>query len=260
MTSMTIKKTIKAVEVCLKKHSPAILTGIGITGMLTTTVMAVSATPRALNLIKKDSQIAHDGDPRAYTKLEAFKSAWKCYIPAAVTGVFSVGCLIAASSESHKRTAAIATAYKISESALTDYKRKVVETIGDKKEQAIRDSLAKESVEKNPVTSSQVIITEKGNMLCLDDISGRYFKSDIDKINRIVNELNRRMMSDMYISLNDFYYELGLSSTSMGDDLGWNISRGYIDLSYSSQLTDDNTPCLVINYRIAPKYNYDSLY
>ncbi len=40
----------------MKKHSPEILTGIGIAGMITTTVMAVKATPKALILLeeKKD--------------------------------------------------------------------------------------------------------------------------------------------------------------------------------------------------------------
>lgn len=37
----------------VKKHSPEILTGIGIAGMITTTVMAVRATPKALILIEE---------------------------------------------------------------------------------------------------------------------------------------------------------------------------------------------------------------
>lgn len=37
----------------MKKHSPEILTGIGIAGMITTTVMAVRATPKALILIEE---------------------------------------------------------------------------------------------------------------------------------------------------------------------------------------------------------------
>ena len=33
------------------KHSPEILTGVGIAGMITTTVLAVRATPKAMQLI-----------------------------------------------------------------------------------------------------------------------------------------------------------------------------------------------------------------
>ncbi|MFR8351429.1 MAG: DUF6353 family protein [Blautia obeum] len=45
----------------------------------------------------------------------------------------------------------------------------------------MKDAVAKDKVEKNPVVTREVIITEKGNTLCYDAISGRYFKSDIEK-------------------------------------------------------------------------------
>ena len=73
------------------------------------------------------------------------------------------------------------------------------------------------------MSNSQVIVTEKGNTLCRDSISGRYFKSDIDKIKKVVNELNRQLIHQNYISLNEFYYELGLDSTKNGSYLGWNM-------------------------------------
>ena len=132
----------------------------------------------------------------------------------------------------------------------------MVETIGEKKEQSIRDAVAKDKMEKNPVSNREVVILERGNTLCFDTVSGRYFKSDIEKIKKAVNELNLRMRDEMYISLNEFYYEIGLNGTSIGDELGWNIDQGYIDLSFSSQLADDGTPCLVIEYHIAPRYDF----
>ena len=63
----------------------------------------------------------------------------------------------------------------------------------------------------------------------------------------------------MYIALNEFYYEVGLPGTKMGDELGWNIDGGLIGLDFSSQLSEDGTPCLVIDYRIAPRYEYEKL-
>jgi hypothetical protein len=64
------------------------------------------------------------------------------------------------------------------------------------------------------------------------------------------------MRDEMYISLNEFYCEIGLSPVKMGDDLGWNIDTGYIDIEFSSQLAEDETPCLVINYKVAPRYDF----
>ena len=242
MDKKTIAAAIRNMRTAVKKHSPEILTGIGIAGMITTTVMAVRATPKALILIeeKKDELEVNELTPK-----ETVQAAWACYIPAAVTGTVSIACLIGASSVNI-------------ESALKEYQEKVVETIGEKKEQSIRDAVAKDKIEKNPVSNREVVILERGNTLCFDTVSGRYFKSDIEKIKKAVNELNLRMRDEMYISLNEFYYEIGLNGTSIGDELGWNIDQGYIDVSFSSQLADDGTPCLVIEYHIAPRYDFSN--
>jgi len=50
-----------------------------------------------------------------------------------------------------------------------------------------------------------------------------------------------------------------LRATAIGDDLGWNIDDGLIDLEFSSQLAEDETPCLVIGYRVAPRYDFRTL-
>lgn len=244
----------KGIRGAITKHSPEILTGIGIAGMITTTIMAVRATPKALILIEERKE---EIDVDKLTPIELIKTTWTCYIPAAITGGLSIICLIGASSVNAKRNAALATAYTLSESALKEYQEKVIETIGEKKEQTVRDAIAKDRIDKNPVSSREVIITEKGNTLCYDAISGRYFKSDIDKLKKVENELNRRMRDEMYVSLNEFYYEIGLNPTSIGDDIGWNIDHGYIELNFSSQLSDDGNPCLVINYQVAPRYGYN---
>lgn len=238
----------------VSKRSPEILTGIGIAGMITTTVLAVRATPKALQLIeeKKNDDWVDELSP-----LEVVKTAWKPYVPAAVTGVASVACLIGASSVNAKRNAALATAYKLSETALSEYREKVIETIGEKKEKTVRDKVAEERVKKNPVSKSEVIVTNNGTTLCFDPISARYFKSSIDKIKRAENELNKQMLHDIsgYVSLNDFYDELGLDHTSVGDDLGWNVDR-LIDISFSSQLNDNGEPSVVLDYLVAPKYDF----
>ena len=251
-----IAKSFLSLKTAIKKHSPEILTGIGIAGMLTTTVMAVRATPKAIMLIedKKEAE-GIDNLPA----LEIVKTTWKCYIPATITGTLSITCLICANTVNIRRNAALATAYTLSETALKDYQEKVVETIGEKKEKAVRDAIAKDKVDKTPVSSKEVIITGKGNTLCLDYISGRYFESDIETIKKAVNELNRRMLDEMYISLNDFYYEIGLPANGCGEDLGWNIDNGYIDPDFSSQLAEDGRPCLVISYLVAPRYDFRKL-
>ncbi len=256
MHKPNLSKIYKNMKSATVKHSPEILTGVGIAGMITTTVMAVRATPKAIHLLD-DEKKRQNVDKLEPT--DAVKTAWKCYIPAAVTGTVSVVCLIGASSVNARRNAALTAAYTLSESTLRDYQKKVVETFGEKKEQTVRDAVAKERLNKNPVENKEIIITTKGETLCFDVVSGRYFKSDIDKLKKAENELNRRMRDEMYISLNEFYYEIGLEPVKLGEALGWNIDNGYIDLHFSSQLATDGTPCLVIDYRYGPRYDFRRL-
>lgn len=256
MSKEGLKRTIKSAGRVLTKYSPGILTGIGITGMIGATFMAVKATPKALYLIEAKKE---EAEVEELTPVETIKTCWKCYIPATLTTVLSAVCLIGASTVSAKRNAALATAYSISEAALREYQEKVVEVIGEKKEKAVRDAVAKDQIERDPVTKSEVVIIDSNsNTLCYEPLSGRYFKSTIDKIKKAEIKLDRQMIQEMYVSLNDFYWEIGLDGTDLGDQMGWNLSKGYMDLSFSSQLADDGTPCAVIVYGIPPVYDYQN--
>ena len=256
MSKEGLKRTIKSAGRVLTKYSPGILTGIGITGMIGATFMAVKATPKALYLIEAKKE---ESEVEELTPVETIKTCWKCYIPATLTTVVSAACLIGASTVSAKRNAALATAYSISEAALREYQEKVVEVVGEKKEKVVRDAVAKDQIERDPVTKSEVVIIDSNsNTLCYEPLSGRYFKSTIDKIKKAEIKLDRQMIQEMYVSLNDFYWEIGLDETDLGDKMGWNLSKGYMDLSFSSQLADDGTPCAVIVYGIPPVYDYQN--
>ena len=242
MEKLNVSEVAKGIRIGAIKHQPEILTGIGIAGMITTTVMAVKATPRALDIMAEVKEIHdEDTDRKAFAKDVLTKVA-PAYIPTVIIGSLSIACLIGASSVNLRRNAALATAYTLSESALKDYRSKVIETLGEKKDQAVRDAVAKDKIEDDPVSKKEII------------------KSNIEKLKKVENELNRRMRSENYISLNEFYNEVGLDDVGIGYEFGWNIDRGYIELEFSCQLTDDGNgneiPCIVVGFRNAPDYNY----
>ena len=270
MNKSNATNLIKNVKIRLGKHSPEILTGIGIAGMITTTVLAVKATPKALRLIedeieRQNNLAVKESNSGGYVEViklsrsETVKAAWKPYIPAIVTGVASATCLIGASSVNAKRNAALATAYELSKTALNEYKEKVVEEIGEKKEQIIRDKIDQDHLDKNPVSKSNVVITNKGEQLFYDGVSGRYFKSDIEDIKAAINRVNREMVYDNYISLSEFYDELGLEHTDVSDDLGWNLDDGFVEISFGTRLSDDGRSCITLDYHVAPRYDYAKL-
>lgn len=246
---------LKNTEQFVNKHSPEILTGIGIAGMIGTTVMAVKATPKALQLIEERKRETKTDELHP---VEVVKTAWKCYIPAAITGAASALCLVKAVNIGTRRNAALLTAYNLSDTALREYKAKVKETVGERKEKLINDQIAQDKLNNEKVESREVIVTERGTTLCYDGMFGRFFISDMDSIKRAMNNINAEINGgNMYASLNEFYSELGLKHVDIGDQLGWNIDDRGLEVLFSSGIADDGRPCLVIHYNIAPKYNYN---
>lgn len=253
---MSFSNFCKQIKTYISKHSSDILTGLGIAGSIVSIGLAVGATPKAIKKIETEKETK---EVESLTIVDTVKSCWKYYIPATLTEIASIACLISARKISAKRETALAAAYSLSETALRTYKEKVVETLGEKKEEKIRNEIAKDQVEETPKSSSTVIIASKGSTLCFDSISKRYFKSDIEKIRKSINWINVQLRSEMYISLNDFYEEIGLEPIKIGDDLGWNIDNGFIDVEFSSALTDDDELCLVLDYNLIPKHGYDKI-
>lgn len=260
MNKQNITGLVKTIQTSVVKHSPEILTGIGIAGMVTTTIFAVKVTPKALDLIAKaedENDTYGDGEP--LTKIEIIRVAWKPYIPAALTCIASIACLIGASSVNFRRNAALATAYKLSEAALTEYKDAVIDTIGEKKEQAVKEKISKNRVEQNPVSNNTIYITGDGDTLFLEPISKRYFYSDIEQVRSIINTLNEALYNDPFghIPLSDLYDAVGLTQTDISNDIGWNINGGSIKVDFHPAMSDKGKPCLALYYETAPSWDYD---
>lgn len=243
------------------RHAPEVLTGFGIAGMFTAVIFTARATPKAVKIIEE--RRAEKGEE--LTKSETVRVAWKCYIPTASACLGSVICFISANAIHTKHSArlsaccqSLTAAYALSESAFSDYRKKVVDTVGEKKEELIHAAVVQDKINKTPPSNTEVIITGNGDTLCFDAFAGRYFHSDKAKIDRAVNELNRMILSEDFASLNDFYDLIGLKHTELGDILGWNSKHhDYVDARFSSHLTEDSRPCLAISFNVAPKYEYD---
>lgn len=269
-----MKKLINKTKRGADKNAPFILIAIGVAGMFTAGGLAVSVTPKAMRLIEEEKNRINDesyelAKQKGYEEigvidklkpLEVVKVTWKCYIPAIILGISSAVCVFKGNSINMQRSAALATAYQISETAYREYKDKVIETIGEKKEQVICEKVAQDRLDRTPFDNDKIIMTDGGSTLCFDYSSGRYFRSDPNTIRRVESELNRRLVNgDLYISLNELYSALGLEPTSLGNDLGWNIDNGLIKLNFDTKLSKNDEPCLVISYETAPKYEYTKL-
>jgi len=248
---MNFSDLLKRVSKLAADNSPAILTAIGVTGAVTTAYLTGRASFRAAHILR-NKELYFEAELELNMDLkDKIGFTWKLYIPPVAAGCLTVVSIIGANQISTRRAVAMASAYSLLERASEQYQQKVVERIGKTKELAIRDEIAQDRVTANPPVSKEVIITGNGTVLCKDDYSGRYFESSVEDIKGAQNDLNYRIISDNYASLNDFYNLIGLPSVTHGDDVGWNLGKK-LELTFSTTLTENQLPCIVIGFNVTP--------
>ena len=117
MNTLAIKESAKLVGRTLQKNSPTILTGLAVAGVVTTVVMAVKATPKALEILDQERVMREDYSERwlvpveKITKKDIVKLTWKCYLPSFLMGGATIAAIIAANSINLRRNAALSGLY-----------------------------------------------------------------------------------------------------------------------------------------------------
>lgn len=247
----------KNVARTIADNSPVILTGMAVAGTVGSSILAAKGGMQAQKELENLEYEVAEGraDEELLTFQGKVKTTWKFYIPAGLMTGATIACVIGANSVSTRRNAAIMSAYSLTDKAFSEYKDKVVEQIGEKKEQAVRDDIAKGRLEANPPKDSSVVVVSDGKALCYDGMTGRYFQSDMQTIRRAVNDINEKCINEAYASQNDFYRMLDLAPVAIGEEVGWR-SDHLLDISYSSHLTGDDVPCLSIDYLVGPIRGY----
>ena len=247
-----------------KEHNPEILVGLGVAGMMTSTVLAVKATPKALDIMedkKADMGVTY------LTRKEIAQATWKIYAPSIGVGLASAACIILGTSKSIKRNTALATVYALSESTLREYQTKAKEMFGEEKAAELDREVAKARVRKREVTtivetegSEYIHHTGNGDTLVYDTLSGRYFRSSMNSIESAVNSINKSLLNDYIMTLNEFYNELGVPTIGAGSLIGWKSDKELLEVSFESDVDQNGNPYLVLSYKNRPIPVYDYRY
>ena len=168
--------------------------------------------------------------------------------------------MIASNRFSAKKITALATAYKLSENVFSEYKKEVVNSIGKEAESKINNK-AKENI-KNKAVTKEIVYTNKGDTLFYDTLSGRYFKSDTKSVEEAFNLLNHQLLRENYVSINEWYYILGLDSIEpLGEMLKWNVEIDLVEFGLEGDMTNNGEPCISINYKTLPQtYDYNPMW
>ena len=251
-----------------KRNASTILTCIGGAGVIVTSVTAVKATPKALQLLdeaKKEKQ-------EELTNTEKIKIAGPIYIPSILIGAGTIACIFGANILNKHNQAALISAYTLAESSFKEYKEKLKELYGEEAHQNIVNSIAVEKAKETHVTASYLLgycdLTADeacgDPVLFYEEFSGRYFESTIEQVINAEYHLNRNYILRGYSHLNELYEFLGLETTDYGSALGWTPTdegEFWIEFNHRKVVLDDGLECYILEMPFQPtseflEYNY----
>lgn len=258
-----IKNYVDAFLKFTERNTPTILTGLGVLGVFETGKMAYKAGPKGKAIMDAKRQDLKDVEPGDHAAKRAVigemvKEMAPVVTPPVLMGVATSACIIGSNHVSNRRIAALSAAYTLTETALKDYKEKTKEIIGERKAQQIREAISKDRVKEKSEEIEQhtppAMLQTTGLVLCMDSFSQRPFYSNAQKIGKAINVISARARSEMSVSINELYDEIGapeLTHLPNGEDFGWTADdalSGCLPIHFTALLTENEQPCLYLEY------------
>ena len=244
---------------CINKNSTTILACIGAIGVIATTVTAVKATPKAMELLNK----AESEKGEELTKMEVIATAGPAYIPSLVIGASTIACIFGINVLNKRQQASLVSAYALADSTYKEYRGKVKELLGEETDNRIRDAIAKDKRDEEvtgyvPGLGSLPLSGEK--LLFYDEYRKSYFEATMQEVLNAEYHLNRNFTMRGNASLNEFYSFLGLEPTDFGEVLGWDswklmeeYDATWIDFDHRlTTVSDDGLECYFIEMVFPP--------
>lgn len=253
----------------IEKVSPEIFIGAGIGFMVASTVFACKATLKADEVLKKRDtdiekakrlkEIVESGDEK-YTKdnysdkdyredvfisyVGMVKGFVKIYWPAITCGIIGTASILYGHDILTKRNVAIAAAYKTVKEGYSEYRKRVIEELGEdadkrfkyglqKKDIEIEQSKEDGSVKKKNIKNAEVIDGYSKNAKFFDASSRHWEKSPEYNLHFLRNQqayANQLLQTRGHVFLNEIYDMLDIPRTKEGAVEGWvKEGAGFID-------------------------------
>ncbi len=243
---------IKSTQLFVKRNASTILTVVGGAGVVTTTVLAIKATPKAVTLLEN----AEKEKGENLTKLEKVKVAAPVYIPMVVSGVTTLACIFGANMLNKRQQASLMSAYALLDNSYKEYKKKVEELYGEEATKTIDEKIAEDNYKKTEVKDDEVLF--------YDYFSGQFFKSTLTKVAQAEYQLNRDIHMRGWAELNEFYERLGIDDFEQYGALGWAEGGNYemywqawVDFNHNKITMDDGTEYIAITFFQEPYVGYE---
>lgn len=178
------------------------------------------------------------------SKKEVFNLTWKCYVPAAISGIFTFGCIIGGSYISWKKIVGLTGTISFLVKERNNLERGARKQFGDeavdkiKKEMEALDPRNKKKKEEPKDKKEDVKIVYKaiqvdetghGDFLCEEKCFGRKFRADPEFVEAMCEEFNKALLENGLSSVNDIYDYWDLEPTDVGDQYGWFYDKDHPD-------------------------------
>ena len=242
------------------KYTSMTLSIGGVVGVCATTAAAIKATPLAIDLIEEDKKKKEDS---SYTKMDAFKASWKCYIPTGTLGLLTISTIIANHIITAKEKKAVIAAYLTLNEGYKKYVEGSKQVFGEDAKQKIEAEIAKETFVYSPGIIRSSCIYDSDNddeetMLFFDSYSQRYFETTLARVINAEYHVNRNLMLSGFASINSYFEFLGIEKNAEGDEVGWCqedlFENDLYWLDFDNEMTEleDGLECCVITYIVNP--------
>lgn len=250
-----VSRTFHKVGFGIKKHSPELLVGAGIVGVVTSTVLACKATTKLegiLDKTKKDvelirSCVGNKDLPEEYTVEDSKKDLAityvktgleiaKLYAPAAILGTVSIGCIVASNNILRKRNIALVAAYTTVDKSFKEYRNRVVERFGKELDRELKYDIKAKEIEETTTDENGETKTVKKTIEVVDpnmrseyakffDDGCKGWKKDAEYnlmfLRQTQEYFNQKLQAVGHVFLNEVYEELGILKTKAGQIVGW---------------------------------------
>ena len=228
----------------VRTNSPVLLTIVGAIGVVGTAVLSVRAGAQAHEALFLEQ--SRREEPMTFR--EEFGLVWRYFIPPLSVAAVTVTAIVASNRIDARRAAAMAAAMSLTDKAFADYKDKVVEVIGPKGEDKVREAQAESYLRNNPYDSLNVHRIGPGDMLMYDTLIGKYLVGDVQTVRKIHNDLNKRLFqgSHSQIMVDDYCSALGIPPFDATRDLFWQPENPLEFDTNKAKVAEDGTPCVVI--------------
>lgn len=239
-------------------NSPTILTSLAVAGSLTAAYLTGRATWQAATIIRnKQDRDARLGltvaDPKQEMR-DRLRMVAPLYIPPVAMCIATTVCIIGANRIGTRRAAASLAAFTITERAFEEYRGKVTEKFGVRKEEGVRTDIIQDRV--NVTDDSVEVHGLPRGQKCYDKFSDRYLWSTQEELDAAVNELNRAVVGVGYATLADLYYILDMPAPGYSHEIGWNSNDQNMKLRFTSVLTPGGEPVLAFEFDTEPTRSY----